>query len=65
MRRCLSRILDSTHLELLQPLEGAPAPSLASRCHQIPRMSRRLWRNVGKQHALNAYADEDTTYDDL
>jgi hypothetical protein len=65
MRIISATILDPTHLELSQPLDAAPGQviqiSLASEVDD----EQALWRDAGRQHLLDAYADEDAAYDEL
>lgn len=65
MRIISARIIDSTHLELSEPLQAQVG--------EMVEISLRIggedevadWRKAGKQHLLDAYADEDAVYDEL
>ncbi|MEW6608523.1 MAG: hypothetical protein AB1414_13940 [bacterium] len=59
-----AKILDSTHLELRQPI------SLYRREYiqvSIPdeREESRLWQEATRKHFLEAYDDQDAIYDEL
>ena len=64
MRIITAKILDSTHLELSQPILAKPGESIQI---SIPDEDEddRLWREAAKKHFLEAYDDEDGIYDKL
>jgi hypothetical protein len=63
MRVISATILDSTHLELSQPLDAAPGEVIQISLASDEEID--LWRNAAKQRLLDAYADEDAVYDEL
>jgi hypothetical protein len=65
MRTISAKILDATHLELSQPLEASPGEVIEISVPGSTDDEMSLWRDAGKRHILNAYADEDAVYDDL
>jgi hypothetical protein len=66
MQEITARIIDPTHLELSQPLTGgAPGDVVQISLTSPPVDDMTDWREVGKKHLLDAYADEDAIYDDL
>jgi hypothetical protein len=56
--------LDATHLELSQPLDASPGDVIQI---SLPAEEDEMavWREAGKRHLLDAYADEDAIYDEL
>ncbi len=59
-----ARILDTTHLELRQPISAKRGEYIQV---SIPdeREEDRLWQEMAKKHFIEAYADEDAIYDKL
>jgi hypothetical protein len=57
-----ARILDATHLELIQPLDGAPGDVIQI---VVRESDKTAWREAARGHFLDAYADEDAVYDKL
>lgn len=64
MRIVVAKVLDSTHLELSQPLPIQPGESIQI---SIPEdgEDEQAWRAAAKQHFLEAYDDSDDIYDEL
>ena len=65
MQVITARIIDSTHLELSQPIEAAPGEVIQISLSPNSDGEAALWRTAAKQHLLDAYADEDAVYDEL
>jgi hypothetical protein len=65
MRVISAKILDSTHLELSQPLDASPGDVIQISLPTEDDDEMAVWREAAKQHMLNAYADEDAVYDEL
>ena len=65
MRVISAKILDPTHLELCQPLDASPGEVIQISLPTEEDDEMAVWREAGKQHLLNAYADEDAIYDEL
>ena len=65
MRVISATILDATHLELSQPLDASPGDVIQISLPSETDDEMVLWRDAGKQHLLDAYADEDAIYDEL
>jgi hypothetical protein len=65
MRVINATILDPTHLELSQPLDASPGEVIQISLPTESDDDIAVWREAGKQHLLNAYADEDAVYDEL
>jgi hypothetical protein len=65
MRIVSARIIDPTHLELLQPLSEAPGAVIQISLPADSDDETAIWRDAAKQQLLSAYADEDAVYDDL
>ena len=65
MRVISATILDSTHLELSQPLDASPGEVIQISLPAEAGDEMVLWRDAAKQHLLDAYADEDAVYDEL
>jgi hypothetical protein len=65
MRIISAKILDSTHLELSQPLSGMPGELIDISVSSESDDEMVLWRDAAKKHLLDAYADEDAIYDEL
>ena len=63
MRVISATILDSTHLELREPLDASPGDVIQISLASQDEMD--LWRDAAKRHLLDAYADEDAVYDEL
>jgi hypothetical protein len=59
-----AKILDSTHLELRQPILAKQGKDILI---SIPDESEEdhLWQDVSKKHFLEAYSDHDAIYDQL
>jgi len=59
-----AKILDSTHLELRQPILAKKGKDILI---SIPDESEEehLWQDVSKKHFLEAYSDQDAIYDQL
>ena len=64
MRIISARIIDSTHLELSEPLQ-AQVGEMVEISLRTDEDEVADWREAGKQHLLDAYADEDAIYDEL
>jgi hypothetical protein len=65
MRVISAKILDSTHLELSQPLDAAPGEVIDISVPSKTDDEIAAWREAAKRHLLDAYADEDAVYDEL
>jgi hypothetical protein len=65
MRTISAKILDPTHLELSQPLDGSPGEVIQISLSTEEDDEMAVWREAGKRHLLDAYADEDAVYDQL
>jgi len=65
MRIISATILDSTHLELSQPLDASPGEVIQISLASEPDDETAVWRDAAKQRLLDAYADEDAIYDEL
>jgi hypothetical protein len=65
MRTIYATILDSTHLELSQPLEAAPGDVIQISLPSEADEEMGVWREASKRQLLEAYADEDAIYDEL
>jgi hypothetical protein len=63
MRVISAKILDPTHLELSQPLDGIPGTVIQISLPAENENEMALWREAAKQHLIDAYADEDAIYD--
>jgi hypothetical protein len=59
-----AKILDTTHLELTQPISAERGEYIRI---SIPdeREEEQLWQEASKRHFLEAYSDEDAIYDKL
>ncbi len=64
MKIIKARILDSTHLELSQPISARPGDDIVI---SIPDETEEdyVWREAAKKHFLEAYDDQDGIYDQL
>ena len=64
MRVISATILDSTHLELSQPLDASPGDVIQI---SLPTEAgdEMAPYDAAKQHLLDAYADEDAVYDEI
>lgn len=64
MKIIQARIVDSTHLELSEPLSARPGEtievSLADRDEDDPK-----WKDAAAERLLAAYDDQDAVYDQL
>ena len=65
MRVISAKILDSTHLELSEPVQGSPGQTITISVSTEAEGDMPAWRVAGKQRLLNAYSDEDDVYDTL
>lgn len=65
MRVISAKILDSTHLELSQPLDASPGDVIEISLAPETDDEMVICRDAAKQHLLDAYADEDAIYDEL
>ena len=65
MRVISATILDATHLELSQPLDASPGEVIDISVPSEANDEMAPWREAGKRHLLDAYADEDAVYDEL
>jgi hypothetical protein len=65
MRVISATILDPTHLELSQPLEGAPGAVIQITLPSETDEEMNLWHQASMQQLLSAYSDEDAVYDEL
>jgi hypothetical protein len=65
MRTIDAKILDSTHLELSQPLNAVPGQVIKIALASSGDEEMAMWREASRQHLLDAYADEDAIYDEL
>jgi hypothetical protein len=65
MRVITATILDSTHLELSQPLDASPGEVIQITLPSESDDELAVWRDAAKHHLLDAYSDEDAIYDDL
>jgi hypothetical protein len=59
-----AKILDPTHLEPSQPLDASPGDVVKISLIRDDEDAD-VWRNAGKNHLLDACADEDAVYDEL
>jgi hypothetical protein len=64
MKIIKAKILDSTHLELTQPISAQAGDYIVI---SIPDETEEdhIWREAAKQHFLEAYDDQDAIYDQL
>lgn len=64
MKLIKAKILDSTHLELSQPIDAEPGNyiviSIAEEAEE-----EEVWQEMSKKHLLEAYDDRDAIYDQL
>jgi len=65
MRIIDAKILDSTHLELSQPLDAVPGEVIQISLQSGSDDDMAVWHEAAKQRLLDAYADEDAIYDEL
>jgi hypothetical protein len=65
VRVIFAKILDSTHLELSQPLDAAPGEVIQITLPTASDDEMVVWHEAAKRHLLDAYADEDAIYDEL
>lgn len=65
MQLISAKILDSTHLELSQPLEAPPGDIIQISVPSDGDEEMSIWRDAAKQRLSNAYADGDAIYDEL
>jgi hypothetical protein len=65
MRIIEAKILDSTHLELSQPLDAVPGDMIQISLPSDSEDEMAVWHEAAKQRLLDAYADEDAIYDEL
>lgn len=64
MKIMTATLVDSTHLELSQPLAVPLGASLQIAIAEEGE-EEHLWRDAAKQHCLDAYGEQDAIYDDL
>jgi len=64
MKVITAKILDSTHLELSQPIL-APEGKFIRITISEDGEDDRLWREAAKEHLLDAYETEDAIYDKI
>lgn len=59
-----AKILDSTHLELSQPIPAQPGSYIKI---SVPDKTEedRTWQEAAKKHFIDAYGDQDDIYDKL
>jgi hypothetical protein len=64
MKIIKAKILDSTHLELNQPISAQPGDYIVI---SIPEEMEEdeEWREAARKHFLEAYDDQDAIYDQL
>jgi hypothetical protein len=64
MKVIRAKILDSTHLELSQPIAAQPGDYIVI---SIPEEAEEdeAWREAARKHFLEAYDDQDAIYDQL
>ena len=64
MKIITAKVLDATHLELVQPIHVQPGALIQI---SIPDDdgAERLWKEAAKKHFLEAYDEQDAIYDDL
>jgi hypothetical protein len=60
-----AKILDSTHLELSQPLNASPGDIVKLAVSYESEEDLAAWRELSKKNLLNSYSDEDAIYDEL
>jgi hypothetical protein len=65
MRVITAKILDSTHLELSQPLDERPGEVIEISLPSKSDDELAAWQDAAKRHLLEAYSDEDAVYDQL
>ena len=65
MRVISATILDSTHLELSQPIDASPGDVIQISLPASADDEMATWQVAAKKHLLDAYADEDAVYDEL
>ncbi len=64
MKQVKARIIDMTHLELEQPINGKPGEVINI---SIPDEDEdlKLWKEASLRHFISAYSEEDSVYDNL
>lgn len=64
MKVITAKILDRTHLELSQPLSDLVGEYIQI---SVPDLNEEeeLWKKLGKNYLLEAYAPEDAIYDEI
>ncbi|MCH8843440.1 MAG: hypothetical protein IID61_10745 [SAR324 cluster bacterium] len=64
MKSIQAKILDSTHLELAEPIPLSPGETITI---SVPDRQEgdRTWEQSAQKKFLNAYSEEDSIYDDL
>jgi hypothetical protein len=66
MRTIAAKIIDATHLELLQPLEATtPGAVIQISLPSASDLEGESWRLAARDRLLEAYCDEDAVYDAL
>ncbi len=63
MKMLTAKVLDSTHLELAEPLASSPGEVVEIRL--VDKDEEESWRLLGSESFLRAYDEEDAIYDDL
>ena len=58
-------ILDSTHLELLEPLSARPGAEIQISVLDQDDDQNNDWKKNSEQNFLKAYSDQDSLYDQL
>lgn len=64
MKVIMAKIIDSTHLELSQPIQ-VPRGKLIQISIPDDGEEDRLWREAAKKHFLESYEAEDAIYDEI
>jgi hypothetical protein len=59
-----AKILDSTHLELSQPISANPGEDILVSISDASEENH-LWQEAAKKHFIEAYDDQDAIYDKL
>jgi hypothetical protein len=64
MKTIKAKILDSTHLELSQPIAAQPGDYIVI---SIPEEGEEdeAWQEMSRKHFLEAYDEQDAIYDQL
>ncbi|HEY5867654.1 MAG TPA: hypothetical protein VI542_19200 [Candidatus Tectomicrobia bacterium] len=64
MKIIKAKILDSTHLELSQPIDAEPGNYIVISVAEEAE-EEEAWQEMSGQHFLEAYDDQDAIYDQL